>query len=192
LEAGARGIIISQLYPDQEEDAAMAATWSIVTRVSSYHMVSGYGEDVGRMTRFTLDPGVVVISPFGSDHGPILRIMVNFGDHEVAPGETVGHASSVPVDELHPDGGEEITVQLPRDEIFAFWTAILRTAEQHPDLQRDSLVIIEINESNSEVSRFAVVVQETLQEVTVPLLQADRREDVDAIRRSLRVGVNSQ
>jgi hypothetical protein len=103
---------------------------------------------------------VVVIEPFGSDHGPIWRVYVNFGDHEVGPGATVGHADSVPVDESHPDGGEEITVQLPRDEIFTFWTAILRTAEQHPDLQRDCLVIIEMNESDSEVISFVVVVQE--------------------------------
>ena len=169
----------------------MATTWSIVARASSYHMASGYSQDVGRWTRFTLEPGVVVIEPFGSDHGPIWRIYVNFGDHEVGPGATVGQANSVPVDEIHPDGGEEITVQLPRDEISTFWTAILRTAEQHPDLQRDCLVVIDIDESNGEVISFVVVVQETTQEVTAPFLLADRREDIDAVRRSLRMGASS-
>jgi hypothetical protein len=185
--------MISQLCPNSEEgEAAMATTWSIVARVNSYHMASGYSQDVGRWTRFTLEFGVVVIEPSGSDHGPIWRVYVNFGDHEVGPGATVGHADSVPVDESHPDGGEEITVQLPRDEIFTFWTAILRTAEQHPDLQRDCLVIIEINESDSEVISFVVVVQETMQDVTAPLLIADRREDADAVRRSLRMGASPQ
>ena len=169
----------------------MATTWSIVARVNNYHMASGYSQDVGRWTRFTLEFGVVVIEPFGSDHGPIWRIYVNFGDHEVGPGATVGHAKSVPVDEFHPDGGEEITVQLPRDEISTFWTAILRTAEQHPDLKRDCLVVVEIDESNSEVISFVVVVQETMQEVTAPFLLADRREDIDAVRRSLRMGASS-
>jgi hypothetical protein len=169
----------------------MATIWGVVARVSSYHLASGYIQDVGRLTRFTLEPGVVVISPSSADHGPIWRIYVNFGDYEVGPGATVGHVNSVPVDELHPDGGEEITVQLPRDEISTFWTAILRTAEQHPDLQRDCLLAIEVNESNSEVIQFAVVVQETMQEVSVPFLQADRREDIDAVRRSLRMGASS-
>jgi imidazole glycerol phosphate synthase subunit HisF len=59
-------------------------------------------------------------------------------------------------------------------------------------LQRDCLVIIEINESDSEVISFVVVVQETMQEVTAPLLVADRPEDVDAVRRSLRMGAGSQ
>ena len=41
----------------------MATTWSIVARVNSYHMASGYSQDVGRWTRFTLEFGVVVIEP---------------------------------------------------------------------------------------------------------------------------------
>jgi hypothetical protein len=169
----------------------MATIWGVVARVNSYHLASGYSQDVGRWTKFTLEPRVAVISPSSADHGPISRIIVNFGDHEVGPGATVGHASSVPPDDFHPDGSEEITVQLPRDEITTFWTALLRTAEQNPDLQRDCLVAIEINESNSKVIQFVVVVQETMQEVSVPFLEADRREDIDAVRRSLRMGASS-
>lgn len=154
-------------------------------------MASGYSQDKGRWTRFTLEFGMVIIEPSSADHGPIRRVYVDFGDYEVGPGATVGHAISVPVDEIYPDGGEIITVQLPRDELSTFWTAILRNAEQHPDLQRDCTVIIEINESSSKVISFLVVVQETMQEVTVPSVLVGRLEDVDALRQSLRQGPNS-
>jgi hypothetical protein len=78
------------------------AIWDIVARVSGYHMVSGYSEDMGRKiwTRTSL------LSPLAPimDRSRVLRLTL--GISRSVQGQTVGHASLV------PDGGERITVQL--------------------------------------------------------------------------------
>jgi hypothetical protein len=172
LEAGARGVIISQLCPECVDEGKLplwrsgiswlelaAITWSAdIARIWA-----GRSDSTSILTRTSL------LSPPGSDHGPISGVTVNFGDFEVGPGANCWTR------QLGAGRRRKNYRSAPRDEISTFWTAI-RTVQ-------DSYVIIEMSENNNEVINFAVVVFETLPEI---VKRKDRREDIDSTRRRLR------
>jgi hypothetical protein len=109
LEAGARGVIISQLCPECVDEGKLplwrsgiswlelaAITWSAdIARIWA-----GRSDSTSILTRTSL------LSPLAPimDRSRVLRLTL--GISRSVQGQTVGHASLV------PDGGERITVQL--------------------------------------------------------------------------------
>jgi hypothetical protein len=128
--------------------------------IKSYQMLSGYNTSGGQRTWFDLDP--VEDQPGAED----VDIKVHFGDHEVGPGATFGHVSSL------PGGGSRIEVELPRDWLHTFWRAIGDVQDQ------DCLLVITANDEDVIIS-FGVVVSKGFGGET----DQSRRERLDSMRR---------
>jgi hypothetical protein len=95
--------------------------------IESYQMLASYHTG-GRSNWFVLNP--VKEQPGAED----IDIEVKFVDHEVSPGATFGHVSSL------PGGGSKIEVELPLDGLHTFWRAIGDAQEQ------DCIVAVVTNE----------------------------------------------
>jgi hypothetical protein len=135
-------------------------------RVLDYTMVSGYGTHGGLLTTFQLNT-----REDGADSEPAVSdtVLVQFGDHDVGPGATVGHFTD-------HESFKSFDVRLPQEAVHTFWRAIqdFRVHNQN----EDCFLAIVWNADN-DIFDFGVVVIEDIEGAA----GEDRRGRIDAMRR---------